>query len=100
MPLVNAPLLPLQMPIATDISLPSVIVHQIVDSDWKDHVDLDLTLNNWQSWNKRVMLVLQLSSGLHLYLSGKVPEPDAEVEPRAHENWGINVVAVHAFILS
>lgn len=99
-PLVDAPLLPPRTPIATDINSPSVTVRRIADSGWKDHVNLDLTLNNWQSWNKRITLVLQLSSGLHLYLSGKVPEPDAEVEPRAHKNWGINDAAVRAFILS
>jgi len=43
-------------------------------------------------------MVLQLCGGLDLYLVGKAAEPDATLEPRAHENWLINDAAVRTFI--
>jgi hypothetical protein len=45
-------------------------------------------------------MVLQMSSGLDLYLTGGVADPDKHLEPRAHENWSINDAAVCAFIKS
>ena len=83
----------LPTPLASDVSSPSVIVRRITPDNWKDHTDLDLTLNNWQTWSKRVILVLQASSGLHLYLLCQVP-------PRAHLNWEINDAMIRAFILA
>ena len=82
----------LPTPLASDVSSPSVIVHRITPDNWKDHTDLDLTLNNWQTWSKHVTLVLQASSGLHLYLL-------CQVSPRAHLNWEINDAMIRAFIL-
>ena len=87
-------------PLASDVNSPSVIVRRITTDNWKDHADLDLTLNNWQTWSKRVTLVLQASSGLHLYLLGQVPQPDPQIEPRAHSNWEINDAMIRAFILA
>ena len=87
-------------PLASDVNLPSVIVRRITPDNWKDHADLGLTLNNWQTWSKCVTLVLQASSGLHLYLLGQVPQPDPQIEPRAHSNWEINDAMICAFILA
>ena len=85
-------------PIASDLSNPSITVRRISDTGWKDHTDLDLTTNNWPTWHRRVIMVLQLSGGLDRYLDGKTAEPDPSLEPRANENWAINDSAVHAFI--
>ena len=73
-------------PLATDLSNPSVVVRRISDSGWKDHADLDLTTNNWPTWQRRVIMVLQLSGGLDRYLDGKAAEPDSVLKPRANEN--------------
>ena len=84
-------------PLATDIANPSVTVRRI-ENVWKDHADLDLARNNWVTWHQHIILVLQLSGGLDLYLDGLVPEPDSDLEPRACINWMINDRAVCAFM--
>ena len=95
----TGPILPIRVtPIPSDLSNTSIVVRRISDTGWKDHADLDLTVNNWPTWHKRVVMVLQLCGGLDLYLIGKTAEPDANLEPRANENWLINDAAVHAFI--
>ena len=86
------------VPLASDLSNPLVVVHHISDSGWKNHADLDLTTNNWPTWHKHVVMVLQLSGGLDCYLDGETGEPDPALEPHANENWAINDGAVHAFI--
>ena len=36
-------------PIPSDLSNPSIVVRRISDTGWKDHADLDLTVNNWST---------------------------------------------------
>ena len=45
-------------------------------------------------------MVLQMSSGLNLYLTGGIADPNKYLEPRADENWSINDAAVCTFIKS
>ena len=85
-------------PLSSDLSNPSIVVRRISETGWKDHADLDLTTNNWSTWHRRVIMVLQLSGGLDRYLEGKTSEPDPTLEPRTNENWAINDGAVRAFI--
>ena len=85
-------------PIASDLSNPSIIVRHISDTGWKDHADLDLTTNNWPTWHRRIVMVLQLSGGLDRYLDGKTNEQDPALEPQVNKNWAINDGAVRAFI--
>ena len=89
--------IPNPVPLASDVANPSITVRHI-ENAWKSHADLDLACNNWVTWHQNVILVLQLSGGLDLYLEGLIPEPDPAIEPRAHINWLINNRAVCALM--
>ena len=91
------PMIP-KSPIPSNLSNPLIIVCCISDTGWKDHADLDLTINNSSTWHKWVVMVLQLCSSLDLYLVGKTVDPDTTLEPCAHKNWLINDATVCAFI--
>ncbi|KAI0354236.1 hypothetical protein OH77DRAFT_1521868 [Trametes cingulata] len=59
---------------------------------------LDSDRNNWTEWKDVVSLNLQLSGGLHRYLSSAYPCPDASVFPDAAANWVENDDLVRAYI--
>jgi hypothetical protein len=47
-----------------------------------------------------MIFVFQMSPVVSIAISGDVPEPDALIEPRAHENWFLNDTSVRAYIQS
>ena len=59
---------------------------------------LDKTSNNYAAWSQHVLEILQLSSGLDLYLDGSFPASNPQLEPRANRFWKINNAAVRAFL--
>ena len=93
----SSSLLP-HIPLASDISHPSVSIQSVKETSWGDVPLLDKTLNNYTAWRLHVVEVLQLSSGLDLYLDGLFPAPNPQLEPRANRYWKINNTAVRAFL--
>ena len=49
-------------------------------------------------WHLHVVEVLQLSSGLNLYLDGSFPPPNPQLEPHANCYWKVNNTAMQAFL--
>ena len=66
-------------PIPSDISHPSVSIQSVKETSWGDVPLLDKTLNNYMAWRLHVIEVLQLTSGLDLYLDGSFPAPNCEM---------------------
>lgn len=89
-----------RLPLTTDISNPSTPIRVLRDGSWGNEAKLDRSAGNWPSWSRHVKLILRMSTGLDRHLTGNAPEPDADIEPRAHDNWTINDGAVCAFIAS
>ena len=85
-------------PIVTDISHLSVSIQSVKETSWGDVPLHDKTLNNYAAWRLHVVEVLQLSSGLDLYLDGLFPAPNPQLEPCANCYWRINNTAVWAFL--
>ncbi|KAH7919708.1 hypothetical protein BV22DRAFT_1022555, partial [Leucogyrophana mollusca] len=54
---------------------------------------LDRGKKNWQEWSMSLSNLLD-TSHLGGYLTGIIPRPDSNIEPRAAQNWDMNNVAV------
>lgn len=93
--------LPSSLPTTTlssDIYYPSVSIQSVEYASWGTVALLDKTSNNYAAWSRHVVLILQLSLGLDLYLDSSFHAPDPRFEPRANRNWKINDAAVQAFL--
>jgi len=70
----------------------------IADPTWPSTLILDLSEGNWIEWSRRVTLISERCA-VPKYLKGTLACPDPTTDPDAHEIWGTNNTALHAFML-